>query len=169
MHEGVVTVPIPVKSHYRGEIMVPFENTNKHVIATSFDPIIKPIPKDTKVRIIQFDDKVALVSTEMKLAHEPEFLERLERSSIKLINRITPKNKVTGICMICFAQLIGARDGWTCPACNHVAHQYHIMEWIKIKGFCPICRNSLEMKKNRIILVKEKALETSQMIDKSMK
>ncbi len=155
MHEGIVNVPIPVKHFYRGEIVVNIHGTNKFVVAAAFDEIYKPIPKNTKVIIIDFaDDDTALVSTEMKLASKSEMAVKLENSWIKFINRITPKGKVTGICMICFAQLIAEKNAFTCPACTHVAHNTHIMPWVKIKGYCPTCRESLTIKKNKIVIGK---------------
>ncbi len=30
-----------------------------------------------------------------------------------------------------------------CPHCRNPAHENHLIEWIKLKGICPLCRKNL--------------------------
>jgi len=34
-----------------------------------------------------------------------------------------------------------------CPSCKHPAHRTHLLEWIKIKGICPICKQKITVDK----------------------
>lgn len=153
LQEARVTVAIPKESNRKGEIVFEADGGMKHIMAAPYDDIIKPIPKNSMVRIIDVKGHIALVSTEIQIPKHKTTSKNIKYSMIKFFNSITPKNKVTGVCMICFGRLIGASDGFTCPSCVAVAHTYHITEWVKIKGFCPNCRIGLELKKNKIRLM----------------
>ncbi len=46
-------------------------------------------------------------------------------------------------CTVC-QQFIGQEELYNkCPHCKHLAHRTHLLEWIKIKGTCPYCREKL--------------------------
>ena len=152
LREARVTVAIPKESNRKGEIVFEADGGKKHIMAAPYDDIIKPIPKNSMVRIIDVRGHIALVSTEIQSHNRKTATKNLKYSVIKFFNSITPKNKVTGVCMICFGQLIGSSEGFTCPSCMAVAHTYHISEWVEIKGFCPNCRLGLELKKDKIRL-----------------
>lgn len=152
LQEARVTVAIPKENNRKGEIVFEADGGKKHIMAAPYDDILKPIPKNSMVRIIDVEGHIALVSTEIQIPKRKKATKNIKFSMIKFFNTITPKNKVTGVCMICFGQMIGASDGFTCPSCLAVAHTYHISEWVKIKGFCPNCRIALELKKNKIRL-----------------
>ena len=32
-----------------------------------------------------------------------------------------------------------------CPHCRNPAHRTHLLEWIKLKGICPLCRKKLNI------------------------
>ncbi len=34
----------------------------------------------------------------------------------------------------------------TCPHCDAPSHSRHLLEWVKIKGVCPSCRNSISLR-----------------------
>lgn len=36
-----------------------------------------------------------------------------------------------------------------CPFCGLPAHRDHLLEWLKIKGFCPNCAKPLDIKEVR--------------------
>lgn len=46
-------------------------------------------------------------------------------------------------CSVCRSRMNSSEDIVACHHCKNTAHRIHILEWLKIKGFCPICRNSL--------------------------
>ena len=52
-------------------------------------------------------------------------------------------NAVPPICSVCKGAMSSADDLVACPFCRHEAHPSHILEWLKIKGECPVCRKRL--------------------------
>jgi hypothetical protein len=46
-------------------------------------------------------------------------------------------------CPICTVPLQFGDDFVKCPHCKTFAHRDHLLEWIKIKGICPMCRKPL--------------------------
>ena len=49
--------------------------------------------------------------------------------------------KPSELCSVC-KRAVGATSGdiVQCNSCKSVAHYPHMAEWLKIKGFCPVCR-----------------------------
>ncbi len=46
-------------------------------------------------------------------------------------------------CMVC-QQFIGQEELYImCPHCEQLAHRAHLLEWVKIKGICPYCKEKL--------------------------
>jgi hypothetical protein len=63
---------------------------------------------------------------------------------IKEINNPCPKcNALLPLCTVCKGALLVSDFIVACPYCKHESHSTHIKEWLKIKGECPICKNSL--------------------------
>jgi hypothetical protein len=46
-------------------------------------------------------------------------------------------------CIICFLPIIKGEKYVNCPHCGSFAHRDHLIEWIKIKGSCPYCKERL--------------------------
>ncbi|WP_287587597.1 zinc ribbon domain-containing protein [Candidatus Borrarchaeum sp.] len=46
-------------------------------------------------------------------------------------------------CMVCLLPMAPGSEIAKCPHCSGVAHKDHLQEWVKIKGFCPKCKNKL--------------------------
>jgi hypothetical protein len=46
-------------------------------------------------------------------------------------------------CPICMKPIEFGDEFVKCPHCNTLAHRSHLLEWIKIKGICPVCRKIL--------------------------
>ncbi|MHA1359942.1 MAG: PCI domain-containing protein [Candidatus Helarchaeota archaeon] len=44
-----------------------------------------------------------------------------------------------GVCNL----VIGNEESITCPFCNNPSHTTHLLEWLKIKGYCPVCKHPL--------------------------
>lgn len=51
---------------------------------------------------------------------------------------------ITGKCPICKLSLYASEDILSCVICNAKAHRTHLLEWVKIKGYCPICNSNLK-------------------------
>ena len=47
------------------------------------------------------------------------------------------------VCMICKLPLKPSHRISRCPMCHSVFHAEHIFEWLKVKGKCPVCLQSL--------------------------
>jgi predicted amidophosphoribosyltransferase len=46
-------------------------------------------------------------------------------------------------CMVCNLELNEGDDVVWCPHCGNPAHKAHLLEWIRVKSTCPICRKYL--------------------------
>ena len=49
-------------------------------------------------------------------------------------------------CSVCRMQIIDVNSMVRCPECGTPAHYSHLAEWLKIRGFCPICKNKIKVK-----------------------
>ncbi len=46
-------------------------------------------------------------------------------------------------CIVC-QQFIGQEELYSkCPHCKQLAHRVHLLEWVKVKGSCPYCKEKL--------------------------
>lgn len=54
-------------------------------------------------------------------------------------------------CSICLSKIAASEEILECPSCHSLAHKTHLLEWLKIKGCCPVCRNPLKSKNNQLI------------------
>ncbi|MHA1604451.1 MAG: hypothetical protein ACTSWF_07365, partial [Candidatus Freyarchaeota archaeon] len=46
-------------------------------------------------------------------------------------------------CSVCQLNIVFGDDVVRCPHCCVLSHRDHLLEWIKIRGFCPNCRERL--------------------------
>jgi hypothetical protein len=46
-------------------------------------------------------------------------------------------------CTVCLLPMAPGSEITKCPHCGGIAHKDHLLEWIKVKGFCPKCKNKL--------------------------
>jgi len=46
-------------------------------------------------------------------------------------------------CTVCLLPMAPGSEISKCPHCGGIAHKDHLQEWVKIKGFCPKCKNKL--------------------------
>lgn len=46
-------------------------------------------------------------------------------------------------CILCKRQIDFSDDWLKCPHCEELAHRSHLLEWVKVKGTCPNCRQPL--------------------------
>ncbi|NVM30167.1 MAG: E3 ubiquitin protein ligase [Candidatus Helarchaeota archaeon] len=52
--------------------------------------------------------------------------------------------KIIGICMVCNLPITEFEQQLKCPSCSSLAHETHLLEWAKIKGYCPHCNSTLK-------------------------
>ena len=50
-------------------------------------------------------------------------------------------------CIVCNLPIKKDEQIGRCPHCNHPAHLDHFLEWIKIKGACPVCKKKVQADK----------------------
>lgn len=46
-------------------------------------------------------------------------------------------------CMVCLLPIVHGDDFVKCPYCGSFAHRPHLVEWVKVKGRCPYCKERL--------------------------
>ena len=46
-------------------------------------------------------------------------------------------------CTVCQLAIYEKEEVLKCPHCGASAHKSHLLEWVKIKGYCPNCSNNL--------------------------
>jgi hypothetical protein len=49
----------------------------------------------------------------------------------------------SGICSVCGLKIGESEETLRCPYCGNAAHRDHMLEWIHVKDFCPICGRHL--------------------------
>lgn len=74
---------------------------------------------------------------------------------LQLLNSIIDKGDPTKYkCMICNRDIHTNEPTSACPHCENTAHSSELLEWLKNKSICPVCKHSL--KESDIILVNKK-------------
>ncbi|MGC9777898.1 MAG: E3 ubiquitin protein ligase [Candidatus Heimdallarchaeota archaeon] len=63
--------------------------------------------------------------------------------SIAKISKWSWEEKKPAVCMICKLALKSGQNVARCPMCHSLFHNEHVFEWLKIKGKCPVCLQSL--------------------------
>lgn len=48
-------------------------------------------------------------------------------------------------CSVCKLPISFGSSTLECPHCHTIAHQEHLLEWIKVKGTCPVCQQKLTL------------------------
>ncbi len=67
-------------------------------------------------------------------------------SSLSEGGRISSETDVQENCSVCRMQISDVNTMVRCPECGTPAHYAHLAEWLKIRGFCPICKNRIKVK-----------------------
>ncbi len=49
-----------------------------------------------------------------------------------------------GRCMVCELQIAESDPIVRCPYCGNVAHRAHMLEWLHVKDYCPVCHNHVD-------------------------
>ncbi len=53
-------------------------------------------------------------------------------------------------CSVCLSKIESSEDILKCPYCEAIAHKSHLLEWLKLKGVCPVCKYPLKWKNNEL-------------------
>ena len=48
------------------------------------------------------------------------------------------------VCSVCKLPISYGSETLQCHQCENIAHKEHLLEWIKVKGSCPVCQTSLK-------------------------
>ncbi len=56
-----------------------------------------------------------------------------------LIEKSIKNTDFNGWCMVCKLEIDFNELTLECPECEAKAHKLHLLEWVKIKGYCPHC------------------------------
>lgn len=62
---------------------------------------------------------------------------------IESIGRWSIEEKKVEVCMICKLALKSDKPVSQCPMCQSMFHIDHIIEWLNLKGKCPVCQQNL--------------------------
>jgi hypothetical protein len=54
------------------------------------------------------------------------------------------RNGVSSRCMVCNLRMNPSDKTLTCPYCENVAHKTHMLEWLHVKNYCPVCHRHLD-------------------------
>ncbi len=154
LKEARVSVPIPTNLLKSGEVTFEYDGGTIFLQAKADQEILKPIPKDSMIRILGFEGQIAIVATEIKLLDRTPHAVRVV--VLNILERITPKARISGTCMVCFGSLVNSSEGVKCPACKSVAHKEHMQAWVNIKNNCPNCRKEVKLVKHKLKLVNNK-------------
>jgi rubrerythrin len=46
--------------------------------------------------------------------------------------------------MVCKLEIFENDQVVRCPYCGYVAHKAHMLEWLHVKDYCPICHHHLD-------------------------
>jgi predicted RNA-binding Zn-ribbon protein involved in translation (DUF1610 family) len=49
-----------------------------------------------------------------------------------------------GTCIVCNLRIGKSEQIVQCPYCGNMAHRDHMMEWLHVKDYCPVCRHHID-------------------------
>lgn len=88
----------------------------------------------------------------MPIDHEA-IRERIEKRVVRCfscgeartnINEVCPNCGIdTVLCSVCKLPISFGSEPLECYHCQNVAHKEHLLEWVKVKGTCPVCQQKL--------------------------
>jgi hypothetical protein len=75
-------------------------------------------------------------------------VKRRKSKSHELLRKVSGEQrkalKITGKCMVCNLDVDSDDAVLRCPHCGNMAHKIHMLEWLHVKDYCPVCRRHLE-------------------------
>ncbi len=73
------------------------------------------------------------------------------------INEVCPNCGIdTVVCSVCKLPISFGSEYLECYHCQNVAHKEHLLEWVKVKGTCPVCQQKLVAEKLAVAEEREK-------------
>lgn len=62
----------------------------------------------------------------------------------RAVRKISSAMKIEGIkCVVCNLPVNKGENLVRCPCCGNLAHKDHMLEWLHIKGCCPVCSEKI--------------------------
>jgi predicted RNA-binding Zn-ribbon protein involved in translation (DUF1610 family) len=52
--------------------------------------------------------------------------------------------RTVGRCMVCNLEINKNEEALWCPFCGNKAHKAHMLEWLHVKNYCPMCHRQLD-------------------------
>ncbi|HUT80497.1 MAG TPA: hypothetical protein VMZ29_04770 [Candidatus Bathyarchaeia archaeon] len=122
-------------------------------------------PNEQKNRIVS--EITSLISlgvmpSEMSLPIDHEAIrERIEKRTIKCFSCGEERTNInepcsncgvdTVYCSVCKLPISFGADYLECTHCQNIAHKEHLLEWIKVKGTCPVCQQKLKPESLKVV------------------
>ncbi|NHJ04781.1 MAG: hypothetical protein EAX90_08155 [Candidatus Heimdallarchaeota archaeon] len=116
---------------------------------------IKKIQKEyqkKEILAIEYFQKIQEKNEEMAIINQI-LVDRKEKQSLECLycNRTIEKEDTSclhckmevPVCSVCKRFIYSEQSVVKCSHCDHLAHESHIIEWIKSFGFCPKCKKPL--------------------------
>ena len=77
----------------------------------------------------------------MDLHTKPQTLKKVVSAvkEIELTRALTTRN-----CVVCNLPLGNEGKIVRCPLCKNIAHEEHMLEWLRRRDYCPVCRGRIE-------------------------
>jgi hypothetical protein len=144
-------VTIPIQPGKIGEIKVARDEGYDFLPAKA-NNLIKPIPKNESVRIIDLEGVNALVSMDYEEIQIENSFSQFYNKVASFLRLLTIKSKHSGTCIVCYGNLKGSKNYVNCPSCDSIAHRDHIEDWLDIRAKCPHCRTEIEFKGSKLII-----------------
>jgi hypothetical protein len=67
------------------------------------------------------------------------------KSALEPIRRARSNASLIGQrCMVCDLPVKRGEELVRCPHCNNIAHKTHMLEWLHVRGTCPVCGEHIE-------------------------
>ena len=93
---------------------------------------------------------------ETEIREQPNVLQRLLEEERTNINEVCPNCGIdTVLCSVCKLPISFGSEHLECYHCQNVAHKEHLLEWVKVKGTCPVCQQKLVADKLAVAEEKE--------------
>ncbi|TFF87554.1 MAG: hypothetical protein EU550_03035 [Promethearchaeota archaeon] len=102
---------------------------------------------DTEGTIFCVDTKTDLKQLSPTVENTQKVILDKKKNTIKIITESKSKCAICGKDIEIFDQVS------SCPLCNAKAHKDHLLDWVKMKHNCPVCKKSLSVSAAGKILV----------------
>lgn len=102
---------------------------------------------DTEGTIFCIDTKTDLKQLSPTIENTQKVILDKKKNLIKITTESKSKCSVCGKDIEIFDHVI------SCPLCSAKAHKNHLLDWIKMKHACPVCKKSLNVSSSGKILV----------------